>query len=85
VGGVCQPSLAGTAVTLFNPATGATGGSNFRFVNPNFQFNWDSSTAKATGTGCYTVVIQLKDDSSGSPNFTVLDPARLWLTSVQLK
>jgi hypothetical protein len=60
------------AVTLYSPATGATGGSNFRFVSPNFQFNWDTSTASATGKGYYTVVFRLKDNSS-------------WITSVQLK
>ena len=85
VNGSCVPSLIGTAATLYSPATGATGGSNFRFVNPNFQFNWDTSTANATGKGCYTVVFQLKDDSGGSPNYAVLDPSRLWLVSVQLK
>jgi hypothetical protein len=86
VGGPCTASMTGVSSTsLYNPATGATGGSNFRFVNPNFQFNWATSTATATGKGCYTIVFQLKDDSSGSPNYAVLDPSRLWLTSVQLK
>jgi hypothetical protein len=85
VGGICQPSLSGLATALYNPATGATGGSNFRSSNLNFQFNWDTSTANATGKGCYSVVFQLRDNSSGSPNYTVLDPSRLWLASVQLK
>jgi hypothetical protein len=54
-------------------------------VSNGYQFNWATSTASGTGPGCYTVVFQLKDDSSGSPNFTVLDPVRLKLASVQLK
>jgi hypothetical protein len=86
VSGPCVASQSGTSpAILYSPATGATGGSNFRFVSPNFQLNWDSSTANATGRGCYTIEFQLKDDSVGSPNFTVLDPSRLHLASVQLK
>jgi hypothetical protein len=86
VGGPCTASMSGvSSTTLYNPATGATGGSNFRFVNPNFQFNWATSTATATGKGCYTVVFQLKDDAGPSPGFAVLDPSRLHWASVQLK
>jgi hypothetical protein len=85
VSGSCLPSLSGTSpTTIYSPATGATGGSNFRQVSSGYQFNWASSTASATGKGCYTIVFQLKDDSSGSPKYTVLDPSRLRLTSVQL-
>jgi hypothetical protein len=54
--------------TLYSPATGATGGSSFRFVSPGYQFNWDSTTAKTTpiktGAGCYTILITLSDGSA---------------------
>jgi hypothetical protein len=65
-GGGCVASTVGTYETLFSPATGATGGSNFRYVPP-FQFNWDTTTASTaptiTGKGCYTVLITLSDGS----------------------
>jgi hypothetical protein len=71
--------------TLYNPATGATGGSNFRLVSGGYQFNWDTTTANSTGKGCYTVIFQLKDDAGPAPGYTVLDAGRLHLTSVQLQ
>jgi hypothetical protein len=58
--GGCVASLNGASVNLFNPTSGATGNSSFRYVPP-FQFNWDTSTAKTTGPGCYTVKITLND------------------------
>jgi hypothetical protein len=80
----CPLSLNGTApTTLYSPATGATGGSNFRLVSGGYQFNWDTTTANIKG--CYTVIFQLKDDAGPAPGFAVLDPARLHLTSVQLQ
>jgi hypothetical protein len=67
-GGCTVKSATGTSETLYSPATGATGGSNFRFVSPNYQFNWDTTTAKTapiiTGVGCYTVAITLSDGSA---------------------
>jgi hypothetical protein len=82
--GPCVASLTGTSpTTLYNPATGATGGSSLRLVSNGIQFNWDSTTAASTGAGCYTVVIQLKDDTGAQS--AVLDPLRLHLASVQLK
>jgi hypothetical protein len=61
--GGCVASDVGTRVTLYSPATGATGNSNFRYVPP-FQFNWDTTTVVATGKGCYTVLITLNDSST---------------------
>jgi len=60
--GGCVPSTAGPRQTLFSQPNGATGNSSFRYVPP-FQFNWDTSSASATGTGCYTVLIYLSDQS----------------------
>ena len=66
-------------------AGGATGGSNFRSASGGFQFNWDTTTAQATGKGCYTLVWQLKDRSGPAPAYDVLDPSLLPKASVQLK
>jgi hypothetical protein len=67
-GGCTVKSATGTSEVLYSPATGATGGSNFRFVSGGYQFNWDTTTAKTnpiiTGVGCYTVVITLSDGSA---------------------
>jgi hypothetical protein len=60
--GGCVPSTAGSRQTLFSQPSGATGNSSFRYVPP-FQFNWDTTTASATGAGCYTVLISLSDQS----------------------
>ena len=66
--GVCVASATGQPEVLFSQPIGATGNSNFRFVSPNFQFNWDTGTAATapiiTGTGCYTVSISLSDQSA---------------------
>jgi hypothetical protein len=62
--GGCVPSANGTKATLFNLPEGATGGSSFRLVSQGYQFNWDTTTAKATGKGCYTVLIYLDDQSN---------------------
>jgi len=37
-------------------------------VSPGFQFNWDTTTATATGAGCYTVKITLNDGTSKMTN-----------------
>jgi hypothetical protein len=63
----CVASDSGPRVTLYNPATGATGNSSFRYVPP-FQFNWDTTTALSTGKGCYTVLITLSDQSTRKTN-----------------
>jgi hypothetical protein len=64
VGG-CVASAIGTTELLYSPATGATGGSNFRLVTGGYQFNWDTTTTSTlpiiTGKGCYTVLIYLND------------------------
>ena len=83
--GPCQASVSGDPEVLYTPSTGATGNSSLRFVSPNFQFNWDTTTAvtddpriagtDVTGIGCYTVLIYLSDAPS---------KARM-TTSVQLK
>jgi hypothetical protein len=86
VNGVCPIVYPGTVkAQLYNPASGATGGSNFRSVRGGFQFNWDTTTAQATGKGCYTLVWQFKDRSGPAPAYDVLDPSLLAKASVQLK
>jgi VCBS repeat-containing protein len=62
--GGCVASASGTTVTLYNPATGATGGSSFRLVSGGYQFNWDTTTAVPTGKGCYTILLTLNDQSA---------------------
>jgi hypothetical protein len=62
--GGCVANPTGTSQILFSAPNGSTGNSSFRFVPPNFQFNWDSTTAISTGKGCYTILITLKDGSA---------------------
>jgi hypothetical protein len=62
--GGCTASTTGTRQLLYNPATGATGGSNLRLVSGGYQFNWDSTTANTTGKGCYTLLMSLNDGSA---------------------
>ena len=62
--GGCTPSASGTTVTLYDPATGAKGGSDFRLVSGGYRFNWASGTATSTGKGCYTILITLNDGSA---------------------
>lgn len=61
----CVGSPSGPTVVLFSPTMGATGGSTFRydFTNNQFIFNWATSTGVSTGTGCYTLLLQLNDNS----------------------
>jgi hypothetical protein len=60
----CSASTIGTRQLLYNPATGATGGSDLRLVSGGYQFNWNSSTANTTGKGCYTLLMSLNDGSA---------------------
>ncbi len=91
INGVCPVTYPGAnEVTLYSPATGATGNSSFRFISStkSFQFNWDTSKALATGPGCYTIVWQLKDNAGpdASPNpGAILSPSLLRMATVQLK
>jgi hypothetical protein len=70
----------GVRATLYlsNPNF-AEGKSNLRFVgnNQGYQFNWDSTSAltstpqnPATGKGCYTVLIYLKDRGLVNPRMS---------------
>ncbi len=67
--GGCVPSEVGIRETLFSFPEGATGNSSFRFLNPPFRLNWDTTTATVTGEGCYTVLIYL-DDKPDTPRMT---------------
>jgi VCBS repeat-containing protein len=87
-GGTCSTNYTATSTNtavLYNPATGATGGSNFRFVSPTFQFNWDTTTATSTGKGCYVVVWQLKDNAGPGPTFSILNSSLLKKVAILLK
>jgi Big-like domain-containing protein/pentapeptide repeat protein len=59
----CLGAATGQSFLLYSPTTGATGNSTFRYdtTNNQFIFNWDSSSL--TGVGCYTIVVQLSDQS----------------------
>ncbi|MCA1579991.1 MAG: PxKF domain-containing protein [Acidobacteria bacterium] len=63
-GGVCTAGAAtGPSSLLYNPTTGATGGSTFRTSGGAFIFNW-ATKKLATGPGCYEVILQLNDGSA---------------------
>lgn len=64
--GSCQVNLAGPTVRLYDPATGAAGGSDFRFIqsSSSYRFNWDTKSAMGTGPGCYTLLWKLKDSTT---------------------
>jgi hypothetical protein len=81
--GACTLDTPGAGVRLYSPATGATGGSDFRFIQSShsYRFNW----ASATVPGCYTLVWQLKDDAGPHPGYAVLNPSLLKKTSILLK
>jgi hypothetical protein len=55
------PPPGATSILLYNPTSGATGGSTFRIDASGSQyiFNWDTSSVPATG--CYNLVAQLND------------------------
>lgn len=61
----CAGSPEGPAVVLYSPTNGATGGSTFRYDSSNnqFIFNWDTTSVVPIGPGCYSVLLQLKDNS----------------------
>jgi hypothetical protein len=66
VGGVCTAGQAtGTTFMLYQPTSGAAGGSTFRYDSSNnqFLFNW-STKQVTTGPGCYEIILQLNDGSA---------------------
>jgi hypothetical protein len=65
-GAVCGTGQAtGATSVLYQPTTGATGGSTFRYDNSNNQFLFNWATSKlTTGAGCYEVILQLNDGSA---------------------
>jgi hypothetical protein len=81
--GACTLDTPGAGVKLYSPATGATGGSDFRFVQSSlsYRFNWASPTL----AGCYTLVWQLKDNAGPAPGYAVLNPSLLKKTSIRLQ
>jgi hypothetical protein len=81
--GACTLDTPGAGVRIYSPATGATGGSDFRFIQSSlsYRFNWASPTTP----GCYTLVWQLKDDAGPAPGYAVVNPGLLKKTSIRLK
>jgi hypothetical protein len=57
----CAGPPTGPAFLLYSPTLGATGGSTFRSSSSGYIFNWDTSSV---GTGCYNLVVTLKDTKS---------------------
>ncbi|MGE5717773.1 MAG: Ig-like domain repeat protein, partial [Acidobacteriota bacterium] len=51
-------------INLYSPATGATGGSSFKYdtTTNQFRFNWDTSYL-GIPAGCYDVILTLADSS----------------------
>jgi hypothetical protein len=64
----CPGTPSGPTIVLYQPTSGAEGGSTFRSGNNQFIFNWDTSSVP--GPGCYTVVLQLADGSA--PKATIV-------------
>jgi hypothetical protein len=81
--GACTLDTPGAGVRIYSPATGATGGSDFRFIQSSlsYRFNWASPTLP----GCYTLVWQLKDDAGPAPSYAVLNQSLLKKTSIRLQ
>ena len=81
--GGCTINTTGPSVQLYNPATGATGGSDFRLIqsSSSYRFNWASPSV----AGCYTIEWQLKDNSDPSSDYGVLNQNLLKKASVELK
>ncbi|MBZ5537598.1 MAG: Ig-like domain repeat protein [Acidobacteriia bacterium] len=61
----CAGPPEGPAVVLYSPTNGATGGSTFRYDTSNnqFIFNWDTTSVVPIGPGCYSVLLQLNNNS----------------------
>jgi hypothetical protein len=60
--GCTGPAPTSGRISLYSPATGATGGSSFKYdtTNNQFRFNWDTSYG-GIAAGCYTVILTLSD------------------------
>jgi hypothetical protein len=69
----------------YNPATGATGGSDYRLVSNGYKFNWDTSSVASTGRGCYTIIWQFDDNSGAAPAFAVLKDSLRSMKAVEVK
>ena len=81
-GAACGSGQAtGTTFTLYQPTTGATGGSTFRYDSNNNQylFNW-STKSVTTGPGCYEIILRLND---GSPGESDADQAAVVMSSAR--
>ena len=59
----CAGAPTGQVYVLYAPTLGATGNSTFRYDTSNnqFIFNWDTSVVSPSG--CYTIVVQLSEQS----------------------
>ena len=84
-GSSCTVNPTGPTVQHYNPATGATGGSDYRLVSNGYKFNWDTSSVASTGRGCYTIIWQFDDNSGAAPAFAVLKDSLRSMKAVEVK
>ena len=70
---------------LYNPAAGATGGSDYRLVSNGDKFNWDTTSVSATGRGCYTIIWQFDDNAGVPPGYAVLMDTLRVMKAVEVK
>ena len=69
----CSGMPEGPEVQLFSPVSGAPGGSTLRFDRGNgrFDFNFDTTAVQEIGPGCYSIILELDDDSE--PRSTIVN------------
>jgi hypothetical protein len=84
-GATCTVNTSGPPVQHYSPATGATGGSDYRLVSSGYKFNWDTTSVNATGRGCYTVIWQFDDNTGPAPGFAVIKESLRWTRAVEVK
>jgi hypothetical protein len=69
----CSGPAEGPEWQLFSPISGTTGGSTLRFDRGNgrFDFNWDTSIVQDNGPGCYSIILEVDDESA--PKITIVN------------
>ncbi len=84
-GATCTVNTTGPTANHYSPATGATGGSDYRLVSNGYKFNWDTTSVASTGRGCYTIIWQFDDNAGPAPNFAVLKESLRWTAALEVK
>jgi len=62
------PDVSKPTYTPYDSVGGAKGNSTFRFGSNTFIFNWDTGAGSGVVTGCYEVVLALKDGTRKATN-----------------